>query len=110
MNDKPQETGQGLDQKVSNRIRVLPIGPMRTNVLPVYRANLKHPVKVAEDGNPASALLARNRAALTGRSVRGRSIGKTEEPKASGNPLDLPTSVRSILARELLAPTKQEER
>jgi len=109
MNGKPQETDQGLDQKVSNRIRALPIGPMRTNVLPVYRANLNHPVKLAEHGNAASPVPACNRAGLTARRARGRSIGKTEEANASGNALDMPTSVRSILARELVEPSRQRE-
>jgi hypothetical protein len=82
---------------------------MRTIVLPVYRANLNHPVKLAEHGNAANPVPARNRADLTARRVRGRSIGKTEEANASGNALDMPTSVRSILARELVEPSKQEE-
>ena len=105
MNGKPQETGQGLDQKVSNWVRVLPIGPTRTNQLPVYRANLNHSVKLAEHGNAASPVPARNRADLTARRVRGRSIGKTEEAKASGNALDMPTSVRSLFARETVEPS-----
>ena len=109
MNGKPQETDQGLDQKVSNRIRALPIGPMRTNVLPVYRANLNHPVKLAEHGNAASPVPARNRAGLTARRARGRSIGKTEEAKAGGNTLDTPTSVRSLLAREFVEPSNRKE-
>jgi hypothetical protein len=33
----------------------------------------------------------------------------TEEAKASGNALDRPTSVRSILARELGEPSRKEE-
>jgi hypothetical protein len=51
----------------------------------------------------------RNRADLTARQVRGRSIGTTEEAKASGNTLDMPTSVWSILARELAEPSREEE-
>jgi hypothetical protein len=33
----------------------------------------------------------------------------TEEAKASGNALDRPTSVWSILARELAEPSREEE-
>ena len=51
MNDKPQETGQGLNQKVSSRVRVFPIGPPRINRLSVYRADLNHPVNPAQHGN-----------------------------------------------------------
>src|SRR5215212_6848390 len=69
--------------------------------LPVYRANLNHPVNIAEHGNTASPARPRDRADLTARRVRGSSFGTTEEAKASGNALDMPTSVWSILAREL---------
>ena len=89
----------GLSQKASSQARVLLNGPTRTNVLPVYRANLNHPVKCAEHGNAASPARPRDRADLTARRVRGRSIGRTEEAKASGNALDMPTSVWSELAR-----------
>jgi len=51
----------------------------------------------------------RNRTDLTARRVRGRSIGMTEKAKASGNALDKPTSVWSILARELAEPSSQRE-
>ena len=44
------------------------------------------------------------RADLTARRVMGRSIGKTEEAKASGNALDRPTSVWSEMAREQAEP------
>jgi hypothetical protein len=40
---------------------------------------------------------------------QGRSIGMTEEAKASGNALDMPTSVWSILARELAEPSLRKE-
>ncbi len=42
----------------------------------------------------------RDRADLTARRVMEHSIGRTEEANASGNALDMPTSVWSILARE----------
>src|SRR5208283_1321850 len=81
----------------------------RTLRLPVYRANLNHPVNLAEHGNAAHPARPRDRADLTARRVRGRSLGMTEEAKASGNALDMPTSVRSILARELVEPSRKEE-
>ena len=82
----------------------------RTPRLPVYRANLNHHlVKFAEHGNAANLARPRDRADLTVRRVKGRSLGRTEEAKASGNALDMPTSVRSILARELAEPAREEE-
>ena len=99
----------GLSQKASSQARVLRSGPTRTNALPVYRANLNHPVKFAEQGNAASPARPRDRADLTARRVRGRSIGKTEKAKASGNALDMPTSVWSIRARELAEPSKTKK-
>jgi hypothetical protein len=81
----------------------------RTGRLPVYRANLNHPVNVAEHGNAAGPARPHDRADLTARRVRGRSIGRTEEANASGNALDMPTSVWSILARELVEPSREEE-
>src|ERR1039457_830357 len=93
----------------SRQARVLLNGPTRTNALPVYRANLNHPVKFAEHGNAASPARPRDRADLTARRVRGRSIGRTEEAKAGGNAPDMPTSVWSELARkheQSLAPRK----
>ena len=77
--------------------------------LPVYRANLTHPVPFAEHGNTASPVRPRDRTDLTARRVRGRSFGMTEKAKASGNALDMPTSVWSILARELVEPSREEE-
>jgi len=99
----------GLSQKASSQARVLLSGPTRTNALPVYRANLNHPVKFAEHGNAASPVRPRDRADLTARRVRGRSLGMTEEAKASGNALDMPTSVWSILAREPVEPSKTKK-
>jgi hypothetical protein len=40
---------------------------------------------------------------------QGNSIGMTEEAKASGNALDMPTSVWSIRARELAEPSREIE-
>ena len=99
----------GLSQKASRQVRVLLNGPTRTKALPVYRANLNHPVKFAEHGNAASPARPRDRADLTARRVRGRSLGKTEKANASGNALDRPTSVWSILARELVEPSKTKK-
>jgi hypothetical protein len=75
----------------------------------VYRANLNHPVSIAEHGNTASPRPVRERADLTARRVRGSSFGTTEEANASGNALDMPTSVWSILARELVEPPREKE-
>ena len=99
----------GLSQKASSLARVLLSGPTRTHALPVYRANLNHPVNFAEHGNAASPARPRDWADLTARRVRGRSLGKTEEANASGNALDMPTSVWSILARELVQPSKTKK-
>ena len=74
----------GLSQKASSQARVLPNGPTRTHALPVYRANLNHLVNFAEHGNAASPARPRDRADLTARRVRGRSLGRTEAAKASG--------------------------
>ena len=106
--NKPKRL-KGLSQKASSQARVLLSGPTRTNALPVYRANLNHPVNFAEHGNAASPARPRDRADLTARRVRGRSLGMTEEAKASGNALDMPTSVWSILARELVEPSKTKK-
>jgi len=57
-------------------------------------------VKIAEHGNAASPARPRDRADLTARQVSGRSLGTTEKANASGNALDMPTSVGSELARE----------
>ena len=65
----------------------------------------------AEHGNAASPARPRYRADLTARRVRGRSIGRTKEAKASGNALDMPTLVWSEMARKqaepLVSPEKQ---
>ena len=98
-----------MSQKASSQARVLLNDPTRTHALPVYRANLNHLVKFAEHGNAASPARPRDRADLTARRVRGRSLGMTEEAKASGNALDMLTSVWSILARELVEPSKTKK-
>jgi hypothetical protein len=81
----------------------------RTARLPVYRANLNHPVNLAEHGNAASLARPHDRADLTARRVGGRSIGMTEEANASGNALDMPTSVRSEMARKPVEPPSSWE-
>ena len=81
----------------------------RTPRLPVYRANLNHPVNLAEHGNAASLARPHDRADLTARRVGGRSIGMTEEANASGNALDMPTSVRSEMARKPVEPPSSWE-
>ena len=101
--NKPKRL-KGLGQKASSQARVLLNGPTRTKVLPVYRANLNHSVNFAEHGNAASPARPRDRADLTARRVRGRSIGRTEEAKASGNALDMPTSVWSEMVGQPVEP------
>ena len=78
-----KETGQAWTKKVSSPARGLSRTPTRTVALPVYRANLNHPVNIAEHGNAASPARPRDRADLTARRVRGRSIGMTEKANAS---------------------------
>ena len=72
----------------------------RTIRLPVYRADLNHPGNLAEHGNAANPARPGGWADLTARRVWGRSFGMTEEAKASGKALDMPTSVRSEMARK----------
>ena len=78
--------------------------PDANSALPVYRANLNHPVSIAEHGNTASPRPVRERADLTARRVRGSSFGTTEEANASGNALDMPTSVWSEMVRKHMEP------
>jgi len=99
----------GLGQKARSEVGGLDDKPTRTYALPVYRADLNHPVNIAEHGNAVSPVPVRNRADLTARQVRGNSIGRTEKAKASGNALDMPTSVWSILARKLAEPSREIE-
>src|SRR5580765_7841584 len=97
--NKPKRL-RGLGQKARSEVRALSAGLTRIEALPTYRANLNHPVPFMEHGNTADLAQFRDRADLTARRVRRRSIGRTEKAKASGNALDMPTSVWSILARE----------
>jgi hypothetical protein len=70
----------------------------------VHRADLNHPVSIAEHGNAVGLGPASNRADLTARRVRRHSLGMTEEANASGNALDRPTSVGSEMARKPVEP------
>src|SRR5439155_4416641 len=99
----------GLGQKARSQVRALYVGPTRTLILPVYRANLNHPVLFAEHGNAANPARFRDRADLTARRVRGRSFGRTDKANASDKPRDMPTSVWSILAKEVVEPSSEKE-
>src|SRR5436309_4903613 len=79
--NKPKRLITGLDQKVSSQGRVLYFGPTRTHALPVYRANLNHPVSIAEHGNTVSPARPRVRADLTVRRVGGAVLGRPKKPK-----------------------------
>ena len=92
-----------MDQTVSSQVRVLSSGPTRCMALPVYRADLNHPVTAAEHGNAASPARL-DRADLTARRVGGCSTGRTEEAKAGGNAPDRPTSVWSEMAGTCVEP------
>ena len=61
-------------------------------------------VMTVEHGKAANPAPARSRADLTARRVRGNSLGRTEKAKASGNTLDMPTSVWSETARKRVEP------
>ena len=63
-----------------------------------------------EHGNAANSARLRDRADLTARRVRGRSIGRTKEAKASGNALDMPTLVWSEMARKQVEPPVSPEK
>jgi hypothetical protein len=75
----------------------------------VYRADLNHPVSIAEHGNAVGLDPAGNRADLTVSRVRRHSLGMTEKAKASGNALDKPTSVGSEMARKYAEPIRTEK-
>ena len=107
--NKPKRLVKAWAKRHAARRGCFTVTRARTRRLPVYRANLNHPVNLAEHGNAANPARPRDRADLTPRRVRGRSFGMTEEAKASGNALDKPTSVESILARELAEPSREEE-
>ena len=107
--NKPKRLVKAWTKRYAVRRGCFTVTRARTGRLPVYRANLNHPVNLAEHGNAVGPARPHDRADLTARRVRGHSLGKTEEAKASGNALDRPTSVWSILARELAEPSREEE-
>ena len=61
-------------------------------------------MNLAEHGKAADPSPVFDRADLTARRVRGCSLGRTEKAKASGNALDMLTSVWSEMAREQVEP------
>lgn len=99
-----KETDQARAKRHAARHGGFTVPRARTRRRPVYRADLNHPVDIAEHGNAASLARPGDRADLTARRVRGRSLGMTEEAKASGNALDRPTSVESEMARKPVEP------
>ena len=105
-----QRDCQAYTKKVSSRVRGLLRPPTRTFALPVYRADLNHPVNIAEHGKAVrSARRVVGQTSPQGR-VRGHSIGMTEKAKASGNALDMPTSVWSEMARKQVEPKLNSEK
>jgi hypothetical protein len=104
-----KETDQAWTKRYAVRCGCCTVTRARTIRLPVYRANLNHPVNLAEHGNAARPARPRGRADLTARRVRGRSLGRTEKAKASGNALDMPTSVWSEMARKPVEPPYSEK-
>jgi len=107
--NKPKRLVKAWTKRYAVRRGSFAVTRARTGRLPVYRANLNHPVNPAEHGNAVGPARPHDRADLTARRVRGHSFGRTEEANASGNALDMPTSVWSILARELVEPSREEE-
>jgi hypothetical protein len=102
--NKPHETGQGLDQKVSSPVRAVLYGPTRGLVLPVYRANLTHPVMTAEHGNAVSpARLAAGQTSPQG-GFGGAALGRSKKPMPGCNARDMPTSVWSEMAGTYVEP------
>jgi len=99
-----KETDQAWTKRYAVRHGVFSVPRARTRRLPVYRADLNHPVNLAEHGNAVGPARPFDRADLTVRRARGHSIGMTEKAKASGNALDMPTSVRSEMARKPVEP------
>jgi len=99
-----KETDQAWTKRYAVRHGGFSLPRARTARLPVYRANLNHPVSLVEHGNAVGPARPHDRADLTARRVGGSSIGMTEEAKASGNALDMPTSVRSEIARKPVEP------
>ena len=99
-----KETDQAWTKRYAVRHGGFSLTRARTLRLPVYRANLNHPVNLAEHGKAANPARPHDRADLTARRVKGHSIGMTEEAKARGNARDMPTSVRSEMARKPVEP------
>jgi len=95
----------GLSQKARSRFGRSDLARREHDDCRCTRADLNHPVNITEHGNAANLVWFRTRTDLTARRVRRRSFGRTEKAKASGNALDTPTSVWSILARELAEPS-----
>ncbi len=102
--NKPKRLVKAWAKRHAVRRGCFSVTRARTTRLPVYRANLNHPVNLAEHGNAVGSARPHDRADLTARRVRGHSIGRTEEAKANGNALDRPTSVRSERARKPVEP------
>ena len=102
--EQAKETDQAWAKRHAARHGGFTVPRARTGRLPVYRADLNHPVNLAEHGNAVGPARPFDRADLTVRRARGHSIGMTEKAKASGNALDMPTSVRSEMARKPVEP------
>ena len=104
-----KETDQAWTKRYAVRHGGFSLTRARTVRRPVYRADLNHPVNLAEHGNAANPARPRDRADLTARRVRGRSMGMTEKANAGSNALDMPTSVRSEMARKPVEPLSSWE-
>ena len=83
-------------------------GPLRwpdaNLALPVYRADLNHPVNHAEHGKAVSLVPVHHWADLTARRVGGTALGGPKKPRPGCNAPDMPTSVWSEMAREQMEP------
>ena len=75
----------------------------------MYRANLNHPVRIAEHGNAADRARSRDRADLTARRVRDAALGGPKKPRPACNAPDMPTSVWSEMARKYAEPIQTEK-
>src|SRR3954470_4492530 len=94
-----------LEPKGTQSVRALLRSPTRTGTTAGVQSGPKSSCELKR--NTETLLTSsgpRSRTDLTARRVRRHSIGRTEEANASGNALDRPTSVWSILARELAEP------
>ncbi len=79
MLDKPKRL-RGLDQKVRSQVGVCYQPPREPRTLPVYRANLNHPVSVAEHGKAANPVrLATGQTSPQGGSG-GAALGRPKKP------------------------------